>query len=211
MRTSKHRGAETPSDTPAERYDVMRALAQSCDHLVGKVLAEHPAARALAITSALPGEGRSTVAMCLAGSHRLAGEQGAVVLEFDGRADVERIPTDLSHHDLASDLQWITDELAVLSLVPGTGSQWVSDLAALVMNLQAKGFAVVGDLPPMPPHGDADRYLTCFAMTVMVVQAGRTPIADVRAATQLLPDPAVVVLNRTKSSIPRWLRPRGGR
>lgn len=67
---------------------------------------------------------------------------------------------------------------------------------------------VVAGLSCLPPAGTGDRFAGLFDEVVMVVRAGRTAQDVVRRAADALGEPPVILLNRTASAVPRFLRGR---
>ena len=175
----------------------------------------------VAVTSTRRGEGRSTVALGTALVMRARPDSTTVVLELDfehpslaaslhlppgpGLAELLR-----GERPLEECLTWVTPQLGVVRA--GGVQDDAEHLAvafagsSLLAQLAAAGHRVVGDLPPLPPHGRADRILGPFAATLLVVRAGRTPLAELRSAVGALPAPPAVILNGKASALPSWLR-----
>ncbi len=175
----------------------------------------------LAVTSTRRGEGRSTVALGTALVMRARPDSTTVVLELDferpslaaslhlppgpGLAELLR-----GERTLQECLTWVTPQLGVVRA--GAVQDDAEHLSVafagsgVLAQLAAAGHRVVGDLPPLPPHGRADRTAGPFAATLLVVRAGRTPLEEIRSAVRALPAPPAVVLNGTSSALPSWLR-----
>lgn len=80
----------------------------------------------------------------------------------------------------------------------------------LVRHLVGAGFDVIADLPCLPPVGFGDEFAGSFDAMVLVVQAGGAPQERIKQAAGTLPIPPMVLMNRTRSSVPKWLRFMGG-
>ena len=104
---------------------------------------------------------------------------------------------------------WVAPHLGVLRATASFdgASTLVSRFRAssALADLLSAGYAVVADLPPLPPAGAADRVAGMFDTVVLVVRAGVTSLDAVRASLKFLDQEPVVILNGTKSSVPRWL------
>ncbi len=179
----------------------------------------------LAVTSAVEGEGKSTIALGLA----------VTIAQDFPDLRVILVETDVSRPVLASDFEaapaaglvnYLAGEvqlestyratfLASLRIVPaGTSSSngarllRSSRMAAAIDKLRDENDLVVLDLPAVLSNSDS-LLLTDFADGVIfVTQAGETTTAVVNEALELL-DPAKlrgVVLNRVASAVPRWFR-----
>lgn len=167
------------------------------------------------VTSVASGEGRTTIATALA--EVLGAERGhaVVLIELDrdrstwpgavGLADVLTGAV-----DLPDAMHWPHPQVAVLPV--GRGAADGDDLLRLFARsgvlaaLRAQDMVVVADLPPLPPAGDGDRVASSFEIVLLVVRAGVTTSAQVKAGVATLDRDPVVVLNRTSSAVPGWLR-----
>jgi tyrosine-protein kinase Etk/Wzc len=172
------------------------------------------------VTSAERGEGRSTVAAGAAVVLRTEYEQQTVLIELDLDAPsfaetfaIPRAPglAELLRGEavLADCVTWVQPGLGVL---PAGSVHDVIDVLTrfrrsdVLSDLLAAGHAVVADLPPLPPHGTADRVVDLFPKVILVVKAGVTPQPALRAAVSILDTTPAVVLNHKESAVPRWLR-----
>ena len=188
---------------------------------------ELPAKAAVAVigvTSAIRGEGRSTVALGL-----------AATLARDLEVRVTLVEADLEHPCLADFLQVspgpgltavlreeqqlfevvcsLPVRFGALSLIPA--GKAVKNVAPLLRRLTAldpfrgaKGLTglVIVDLPPLVHTSFGAMAAGLADATILVVRAGVTPHQLVREAIARLEDhpPQGVVLNAFRSSIPRW-------
>ena len=175
----------------------------------------------MAVTSARRGEGRSTVAMGAALVQRNEYGRKTILLDLDlespaeaaygpGIADVIRGEASLSEC-----IVWLAPHFG--RVPAGDVRDEAHGLLALfrtrsiVTDLQRAGYAVVADLPPLPPHGAGDRAAVSFPNVLMVVRAGVTPLEVVQEAASELRRMPQVLLNGKRSAIPRWLRALVGR
>jgi Mrp family chromosome partitioning ATPase len=174
----------------------------------------------LAVTSAARREGRSTVALGAALVQRNEYGQPTILLELDlesasragdapGIAEVMRGEASLA--------ECIVPLAPHLGLLPsGNAGDEAGTLLArfrrstVLHDLRRGGYAVVADLPPLPPFGLADRVANLFSGVLFVVRAGKTPVEIVRAAIDRLDEPPAILLNAKASAVPRWLRPMVG-
>jgi Mrp family chromosome partitioning ATPase len=174
----------------------------------------------LAVTSSVRREGRSTVALGAALVQRNEYGQPTILVELDlesksqvvnapGIAEVMRGQATLA--------QCIVPLAPHLGLLPsGNAGDEAGKLLArfrsstVLHDLRHNGYAVVADLPPLPPFGLADRVADLFSGVLLVVRAGKTPVEVIRAAIDRLDEPPAILLNAKTSAVPRWLRPMVG-
>lgn len=176
--------------------------------------------RTIAVTSAVRGEGRTTVALSCALVEQEELARSTVLLELDlGRASLGPVLGLQARVGLAEVLQgeatvdealtWITPTLGVV-LAGSAGEPGRALLAfrhsGLLQQLRGAGHTVIADLPPVSPGHHGDRVVDLFDNTILVVRAGRTPMEQVRAAAQMTPQPPALLLNATSSAVPGWLR-----
>ena len=174
----------------------------------------------IGVTSASRREGRSTIAAGLARVLRDEHQQSTVLLELDPGA--QSSASAFPGHDgpglvdvldgavgTCECVRWLGPGLGVLTVglvhdVPEMLSRFRH--SQVLRDLEAAGHAVVADLPPLPPHGGADRVVDAFADLVLVVRTGVTPRTALQSALGTLGRTPVVVLNQKATSVPRWLR-----
>lgn len=203
----------------AQLPGILPEVIEACSAAVRRMPRE--AIDGLAVTSARRGEGRSTVAMGAALVQRNEYGRKTILLDLDlespavpghgpGIADVLR-----GDASLGECIRWLAPQFG--RLPPGEVRDEAHGLLALfrtrsiVTDLQRAGYAVVADLPPLPPHGAGDRVAVSFSNVLMVVRAGSTPLDAVQAAASGLSRPPHVLLNAKRSAIPRWLHQLVGR
>lgn len=106
---------------------------------------------------------------------------------------------------------WSNPDLGVLRLGDRLDADRLTQdqVRAMLAELRSHEVDVVADLACLPPKGTGDQVADLFDVIVLVVKAGSTSADDVRRASLFLAEPPMVLLNRTASAIPRWLR--GGR
>lgn len=172
----------------------------------------------LGITSSLEGEGRTTLALAIA---LVLAEYGlsTVLLELDlangqlaHRLAVAKLP---GLGDLAEGRANLADTIkpvsAGLSIIPagqlqGSIPRALSELAKLELlaSLEAEGFVVVADLPPLLGNSIGRQAASLMADLVLIVRAGVVPAASIKEAVAGLPVTPKVLLNGAKSHVPGW-------
>ena len=193
----------------------------------------------IGVTSARRYEGRTTIAQGLATANWGSGRRPTVLLDAGGGADYSfarpagaRRPRKTGLSDVLSGdrsiqdaIEWVAPDLGVITAghavrkASGVGARGstrmrvlkVSTASSVVRDLEAAGFDIVADLPPLPPVGVGDRLAALFSVTLLVVKAGSTRLELVRQAAATLPQNPLVVLNGTSSAIPNWIPGLGGR
>ncbi len=189
----------------------------ACTQALRAVRARQPDARTFAVTSAVRGEGRSTIAagLAIATARNLGRRCVLIDLDVDswhaGNAASEQREAELPAR-IWSHITWASADLGVLQLKElATGATLTrSDVGTIVSELLDHETDVVVDLSCLPPVGSADQFAPLFDVVVLVVRAGSTSEDAVRRASLTLGEPAVVLLNRKASAVPRWLH-LGGR
>lgn len=188
---------------------------------------EVPSVRpSIAVTSALRREGRSTVAAGIALVQRNFLGRKTILVELDtaspslaaarGIRPVPGLAEALRGEvGLPECIVWLDQDLGVLpaGAVGDAGEAMLSSVVSseVLPDLSLLADAIVADLPPLPPTGAADIVADLFDSVVLVVRAGATPLSAVTQALDALEAPPAVVLNRTASAVPGWLRRRLGR
>lgn len=106
--------------------------------------------------------------------------------------------------------------LDILTCTPDRASPAMSigpNEALLSPDLRNEYSYIVYDLPPVKDASPTIRVARSLASLVLVVAAGRTPLESIRHAGQLLnralPSGPVVVLNRRRFYVPKWIQARG--
>jgi len=173
------------------------------------------------ITSALRGEGRSSIAAALAIVEWLDHERRVVLVDLDleqpslhHRFGLHEGPGvgDLvqGHNSVEDYVQRIVGDVWLLS-----AGRWrddaprgVSRLAASTILSQPSEWAdvVVFDLPPLLTSTTGIEAARLTGTPIMVVRAGVSPLPQVKEAARMLPTPPSVILNGARSAVPRWLR-----
>lgn len=175
----------------------------------------------LAVVSSIRGEGRTSVAAAMAFAQ--ARDYGRSTLLID--ADFER--PDLANKfgvkqspGVAELIRGVAglDEVArqaeegLTVMTAGNIGRSPGRLAnefarsGVLTELQVEFEVVVADLPPLLHSATGPLLAEMFDCRLLVVRAGVTPIARVREAIELLPADPAVMLNGTRSSLPRWVR-----
>lgn len=209
-----HRLAE-PSVDGAVSAEVLRACGLAMHRLGGSRL------RGLGVTSSLPGEGRSTIAIAMANLQAREYGRSTLLLDtsferpsvgrrFDlppgpglaqivgGRASVEDA------------LYYVGQDLAVMPAgeIGGPPSRLATEFleSGLLEELRSDFKVVIADLPALLESPYGALLAETFESPLLVVRSRSTPVSDMkRAASLIAPDPAVL-LNGTHSRIPGRLR-----
>lgn len=177
--------------------------------------APHNVVRSVAITSALPQEGKTTIAICLARVAAMGGER-VVIVDCDTRRRATTRALNGSRGDvgLAEVLNGTVpledalfyDERSGVTALMLTGAQQgapdllVSGMDALLEQLRERFDLIVLDLPPVLPVADARIIAGKADATVFVVRWRKTADHAIRAALRMMPENRVmlagVVLSR---------------
>lgn len=182
-----------------------------------------PDLETLAVTSAVPGEGRTTFALGVALVQSRDYRRRVVVLDLAGgvanpslsdRLGGQRGPglAELVSGDLSLGMvqQRVGENLTLISagrLTDAAIAPIISAMrAGLLRELREGHDVVIADLPPLLGPGLAHLIVADFQRLVVVVGAGQTPIPRVQEALAHLPVEPALVLNRTQSKLPRWLQ-----
>ena len=187
--------------------DPRSAFAESFRSLRASIAMNTVKARIIALTSALPDEGKTTTAICLARSMALSGDR---VLLIDGdlrRQGVSRfLRGDAARPGLMEVLRGnaaLADALVIdpdsgLHILPlAEGSEATPELLTgdemdAMLSLAREQFdAVIIDTAPVLPIADARLMLHKADASVFVVRWRKTPEAALRSALRLLPDDRV--------------------
>jgi hypothetical protein len=170
----------------------------------------------IGVTSPGRGDGRSSVALGLALALRQS-RSATLLLDLDSSSQADA-STDagvdavvrFSRGSMYSAVEWLAPGLGRLSGQGSTGVQpWsqarLAYTSACVNALLDDGYALVGDLPPLPPCGQADSLLPLVSDTVLVLRAGSTTAEDAKRAFATFSAEPAVILNGVRTSLPRWL------
>ncbi|WP_149538458.1 P-loop NTPase family protein [Siccirubricoccus phaeus] len=180
--------------------------------------AEGRCARAILITSARPGEGKTFTALNLAASIATGGGRPAVLVDMDGKrgslsellglADQPGVRALAADPGLAPETLPIPTELPRLSILPYGPAAGGSELppgagvVAMLLRLSAAlpQHVFVLDSPPCLSTSDPSNLAPAVGQVVMVVQAERTQRDEVEAALDLVEAcPSLqLVLNQTR-------------
>ena len=179
-----------------------------------------PGLRFLGITSALRGEGRTSVAMAMAAVQRQDFGRKVVLVDMDfespslakahnlkswpGLAELSRgeAPVTQVVQRLRNGSQVVT--VGAMDTSPSRMAAEVAESKALEA-LANEVDIVIADLPPLLTGGTGFAAARQFQDILLVVRAGITPIARVREATADLHVTPRILLNGTQSSLPAWL------
>ena len=185
-----------------------------------------PNIRRLGITSTLREEGRSSIALAMAVVQRE--DYGRVVALVD--MDLEN-PTvarghglelwpglaELARHEATSQevLQPLSDGLLVVSAgaLAASAARTMTDIVKdnTLGELEHHVDVIIADMPPLLGGGPGSAAALAFRDLLLVIRAGVTPVARIKEATEDLQVVPHVLLNDTRTSLPRWLRRLSGR
>lgn len=188
-------------------------------------LSEHDTLPVIGITSAIAGEGRTTVATGIAAAMAADLESPVVLVEADlSHPGVHRVlgiapQPGLCEYlrgesDLSTALRQISDRLFVLPAgdAHGEASRLIRQLAAgdLRSRLATSGAMMVLDLPPILSASYGVLASSMAESMAFVVRAGYTSDKQVEDALSRLDETMVrgLVLNGAQPQLPRWLRER---
>ena len=212
-----------PVSAPARVDWVPDAVITACGSALKQI--DGPQVASLGVTSAVRGEGRTTVAAGAALVQRDEYGRRTLLVELDlerpsfatrfGLGDGPGV-AELFRREASAPacVHWIDDHLGVVAAGDPRGQQ-ARILAGLLdtgvmEELASSCDVLIADLPPLPPSGLGDRVADAFETVVLVIEAGATPMPVVSRAAEALERPPAVILNRTRSAVPRWLRRRIG-
>lgn len=229
---SKRRGTERGVATREERALLTQRRGETIlEHFRRIYLSLHAASDSetlpvIGVTSAVMGEGRTTVATGIAAAMAADMESPIVLVEADlshpgvhrvlGLAPQPGICEYLrGESDLSTALRQISDRLFVLPAgdARGEASRLVRQLASgdLRERLDSSGALLVFDLPPILTSSYGVMASALVEALAFVVRSGTTTDAQVRDALSRLDDTMVrgLVLNGAQPQLPAWLRQRG--
>jgi len=200
-----------PDSREMDTYKVLRAQIQ---HRM-----KEKGWKAVLITSACPGEGKTLTAINLAFTFAVAYNQTAMLVDCDlRRQSVHRY---LGIEQKLSLVDYFVDDVPLKDIIcwPGvdkltliSGDRTVSDsteflgspkMNALVQEMKARypDRYLIFDAPPVLFGADVISFAPCVDCILMVVEAGRTPIQDIRRSLEMLPRDKMLgfAMNRQKS------------
>jgi MinD-like ATPase involved in chromosome partitioning or flagellar assembly len=180
-----------------------------------------PALSNLGITSALRGEGRTSIAIAMAAVHREDFGRSVVLVDFD--LEVPTLSRRLRANPVPGLCEVVRGECALpdaiqriadgVSFVPagvvsGSVARTVTEAGRreLVACIEREAGLVIADLPPLLASSSGRSAAALFGDLLLVVRAGVTPVARAREATNNLPVEPAVLLNGTESRLPRWMK-----
>lgn len=204
--------AVPPADSRVALPRTSPEVLAACAQALRAIRARGAEVQAIGVTSALRGEGRSTVAAGLAISDVRSMGRRAVLLDLDSDHRRGHSANESGDHDLPTrvwDLvEWANADLGVLRLGGhlDTSTLTRAQVGGVLAELLHHEVDIIADLACLPPKGSGDEFAGLFDVVVLVVQAGSTSEDEVRRASLSLGEPPVVLLNRTASAIPRFLR-----
>jgi Mrp family chromosome partitioning ATPase len=195
------RGSRAAAQEPGGHLDALaRELAFRIEPKEGLVVA---------VTSAIQGEGKSTIAHQLSRDLRRHVDTWRPVLVVDcgstPAAELQHVSRLATSADPGSSGKLLYRGLRAL-LNPGTASNRGSLEESLQTSRQAHG-AIVLDLPALLVDPLAPQLAAAADAVFLVVQSGRVTVAQVRESIAKLESTRLegVILNRSRSSLPGWV------
>ncbi len=155
--------------------------------------------KVVAVTSALPDEGKTTISMCLARVAAMSGQRVCVVdcdLRKQSINDVIDIETDVGILQvLAGEAPWeaaiVRDPLSEAHVLPVAASGFTprdvfgtEAMSKLIDDLRANYDLIILDCAPILAVAETRIVVAKADTTVLIARAGRTPIGAMRAAAQ---------------------------
>jgi Mrp family chromosome partitioning ATPase len=174
----------------------------------------------LGVTSAVGGEGRSTIALTMAILQQQDYGRKVLLLEMDlekpAMAELLGLSASPGLCELMREeavleqvIQPLEGEMAVITAGDPSGHapRIMAEVLARRMldELAAEFDIVVADLPPLLGCSYGLAAAEAVPRLLLVVRSGVTPIQRVREASGALGAPPVVLLNGTRTNLPRWL------
>jgi Mrp family chromosome partitioning ATPase len=175
----------------------------------------------LGVSSALRGEGRTSIALALAAVHREDYGRSVILADMDfenpmltrhhgldpwpGLAEVVR-----GQFSVDQILQPVADGVQVMTrgVITEGSARCAYEIVNSTLLSEAGQHAdvLIADLPPLLGAGPGPVLSRGFDQMLLVVRAGVTPMARVREAAAELPAAPNVLLNGSYSSMPTWIR-----
>jgi MinD-like ATPase involved in chromosome partitioning or flagellar assembly len=175
----------------------------------------------LGITSTLRGEGRTSVAIAMAAVHRDDFGRSVVLVDLDleGSTLARRLGADpvpglsevvRGECPLPKAIQTIVDGVSFIPAGVASGSiaRTVTEAGKmdLIACLEREAGMVIADLPPLLGSDSGRSAASLFGDLLLVVRAGVTPVPRMKEAIANLPVEPTVLLNATRSQLPRWMK-----
>jgi len=202
-----------PSNPEVESYKVLRS------RILDRI--KKQGGQSVMITSAIPGEGKTTTAINLALT--FAKEFEHTVLLVDGDLRRQRIHEVLGYESDRGLLNYLLDGTPVPELVvwPGiekltviSGGKTILESSEVIASPQMRELAadmksryperyMFFDVPPVLAGADAMAFAPLVDWIILIVEAGKTPLPEVNRALQMLPREKVLglILNRRISRV----------
>jgi capsular exopolysaccharide synthesis family protein len=174
----------------------------------------------LGVTSAVRGEGRTSVANAMALAHARDYGRSALLIDADfdgpnlnnlyGLPSTPGIAEVLSGRaSLDAAVHHVNNGITVMTSgeVPPIPARLATKLvqSGLLDELQANYDIIVVDLPPIRYSSSGPLLAEAFKSLLLVIRANETPLTEVREAIELLDNAPALILNGTQSSLPRWV------
>ena len=200
-------------------FDVPEAVLSACR--AASLRLGTPNLTNMGITSTLRGEGRTSVAIAMAAVHRVDFGRPMVLVDLDlegstlsRRLGAQPVPgvCEIVRGDctLEAAIQTMGDGVSFVPAGVASGSiaRTVTEAGKrdLVASLARIAGLVIADLPPLLGSDSGRSAAALFGDLLLVLRAGVTPVARTKEAIANLPVEPAVLLNATRSPIPRWMK-----
>jgi Mrp family chromosome partitioning ATPase len=175
----------------------------------------------VAVTSSIRGEGRSTIAAAIAVIQAFEYERKAILVDFDldqpssarrfglqsAPGVAEAVAGGCSVRDC---IQWPAENLGVMvagrSNGPNAELLRATSAQAILDGLSHIADVVVVDLPPLGLRSSALQLADLCQTQILVVKAGALSVRQVHDSAAKLTTSPYIILNGTRSALPRWAR-----
>lgn len=200
-------GLDNGSLPPAELDWVPEAVLGPCRSVLRRL--NNDRVGSLGVVGTARGDGCTTVALGAALVERNDYDRRTILLELDfmnpSLAAILGLPSPVGLAEvlrgearLEEAIQWPDEYLGILVAgeVDNPGALLSGFRRSSVLSdLNARGYCVVADLPPLPPYGRGDRVADMFWNVVLVVRSGVTPLHVAQEAVASLATPPAGILN----------------
>jgi len=202
-----------PGSPEAEYYKILRT------HILRQT--QDQGGRSVMITSAIPGEGKTVTSINLALTFAKEFEQTMLLVDCDLRK--QSIHEVMGFESDRGLLNHLLDGMSVPDLIvwPGiekltviSGGKTIHESSEVIASPQMRELVadmkaryperyMFFDVPPILAGADALAFAPLVDWIIMVVQAGKTPLPEVKRALQMLPKKKVLglILNRQTSKV----------
>lgn len=208
----------TPPEKSLEPLPLDARFVEACSPIALKL--GGPKLSRLGVTSALRGEGRTTIALAMAAVQ--SRQFGRRALLVDADFDNPRLGEAFGYEGAPGLAELTSGEVSVdravheigegVALLPaGMANKRRSRMVRELLNsdvleeLSGLFEVAIIDMPPLLGSTDGPLLAANFESPLLVVRAQVTPLAKVEEAVAMLAKPPVVLINGVSTSVPGWL------